>query len=58
MPMIQCPECGHELSERDTEGQRDHMQLEHPEVIEERLTKAGFVKGPDGKWEDTLASAD
>jgi hypothetical protein len=54
--MIACPECGHELPEDDSEGQKRHMEARHPEVIEERLTKAGF-RLVDGKWVDTLAES-
>lgn len=35
--------------------EKDHMESAHPEVIEKRLTDAGFVRKGD-EWIDTRAS--
>ncbi len=37
--MIKCPECEHELPEDDLQGQVEHMEQNHPEVIEKRLKR-------------------
>lgn len=50
-----CPGCGLRLSGHDLDAQTRHMQEKHPEIIERRLTDAGFVRGEDGRWVDTMA---
>jgi hypothetical protein len=30
-----------------------HMNHKHPDIVEQRLIAAGFVKNADGKWIDT-----
>jgi hypothetical protein len=51
-----CPGCDLELPTDDAEGQIAHMQARHPEIIEERMTRAGFMREPrTGQWIDTLA---
>lgn len=55
--MIQCPACTLELPEDNGQAQVDHMEREHPDVINERLQNAGF-RQQGGKWIDTLASDD
>ncbi|HVE80898.1 MAG TPA: hypothetical protein VNA68_02025 [Candidatus Dormibacteraeota bacterium] len=52
--MIECPGCGHKMSEGDLKGQKNHMEQNHPEIITQRLTNAGFEQ-QEGKWVDTLA---
>lgn len=41
--MVSCPGCGMELPERDSQAQIEHMQAEHPEIIEARLSRVGIV---------------
>ena len=58
MTLISCPAPGcqerHEAD--DLVAQSQHMQAYHPEIIEQRLTEAGFVRDPvTGTWIDTLA---
>ena len=59
--ILSCPFCGfgfeddgmtsHERGLRE----KEHMEAAHSEIIEERLTDAGFERGPNGEWVDTLA---
>jgi hypothetical protein len=52
----QCPFCAAVV--HGTREEIAHMESEHPEIVEQRLTDAGFVKDENGKWIDTLAADD
>lgn len=54
-PMIKCPGCEVRLPQADIDAQKAHMEAEHPDLIAERLTDAGFEEQDDGTWRDTLA---
>lgn len=54
--MDRCPYCGYVAVTQADEV--EHMNMEHPEVIRERLLDAGFVKDEQGHWIDTLAADD
>jgi hypothetical protein len=56
-PMIQCPVCDMELPEDDIPEQLEHLKKRHPEILAERLEKAGF-RQVDGAWIDMLATDD
>lgn len=50
-----CPVCRVVLPAEDLEGQRDHMNTEHPAFIDLRMREAGFMRDPfSGAWIDTL----
>lgn len=61
LTVIRCPYCEHEFNAKGMTpfeiglAEKDHMEAAHPEIIEERLTSAGFVKQGD-EWVDTRAS--
>ena len=56
MAKIKCPGCTVEHDEDDWEAQSEHMTRHHPEIIDQRLSEAGFVKQPDDSWYDAWAS--
>jgi hypothetical protein len=56
----ECPYCDFKLSaslEPRDRGRAEvaHMNEAHPKIIERRMLDAGFVRGADGEWVDTLA---
>lgn len=54
---IRCPGCGLELPEDDLIAQKEHMEKHHPEIIADRLEKAGFRREGD-EWVDQLSASD
>jgi hypothetical protein len=60
--MIKCPYCDFEIigGNRQFAARLEviHMNQKHPEIVEQRLTDAGFVKDADGNWVDTRAADD
>jgi hypothetical protein len=56
--MMQCPKCDVQLPYDDKQGQKAHMEKNHPEVIEERLRDGGFAPDGKGGWLDLLADPD
>ncbi len=54
--LLKCPACDLELPEDDLRAQSQHLQAEHPDLIDQRRRTAGFVKGPEGRWHDAWAS--
>lgn len=50
-----CPHCGARAN--TIQEEIEHMQERHPDIIEERLTTAGFRRRGD-EWIDTRASDD
>lgn len=58
--MRRCPYCPYEVTAEDPREAADeevaHMNAEHPDVVAQRLTDAGFVRDErSGGWIDTLA---
>jgi hypothetical protein len=54
--VVQCPGCDLRLPADDNDAQIAHMEANHPEVIEQRLVAAGFMRDPHtGRWVDRLA---
>jgi len=56
--MNKCPYCDYEIhSGVDPRAASRleviHMNHKHPDIVEQRLIAAGFVKNADGKWIDT-----
>lgn len=47
-----CPYCTYRAN--TVRDEIRHMESAHPDVIDERLTRAGFVR-IDDRWVDTLA---
>jgi len=39
----ECPYCGYRVPENDGWAEKAHMEAEHPQIIEERLRKAGLL---------------
>lgn len=62
--MIKCPYCPYEFDGEKLSAyeiglkEKTHMESAHADVIEERMLKAGFRRGHDREWVDTLAAAD
>lgn len=52
-----CPYCGQPMPDDTVGTEVRHMTEQHPDIVEARLTKAGFVR-IDGELVDTLASDD
>jgi hypothetical protein len=52
--MSRCPYCDAEAP--DPLAEIAHMEAEHPEVIDERLERAGFVRVGE-TWVDRLSDA-
>lgn len=53
--MSACPGCGVEISDEDLHAQVEHMEAHHPEIIRERLERAGFEVRDDGTVIDLLS---
>jgi hypothetical protein len=50
-----CKHCGFKADSLVEEV--EHMSEAHPEIIEERMIKAGFVRDPQtGEWIDRLSA--
>lgn len=54
---IKCPGCDLQLPAGDLQAQMAHLEGEHSEIIRGRLEDAGFRRGEDGEWIDTLVGA-
>lgn len=52
--MNRCPYCGAEA--RTGWAEVKHMETEHPEIIAERLERAGFVR-IGNRWSDRFSDA-
>lgn len=55
--MEKCPGCDLRLPADALVDQVEHMRAKHPEIVEQRLSDARFVRNPrTGQWEDPWAS--
>ena len=51
-PSVKCPGCDTLLPAEDLRTQGEHLQANHPEIIEQRMLDAGFRRGRNGDWID------
>lgn len=51
---MKCPSCDIDID--DEWAQKRHMEINHPEVIEDRMVEAGFRRDHNGHWVDEWAS--
>lgn len=60
--LVACPFCDAFVRSDDWRDQgfaeREHMEREHPEIIERRLREAGFERDESGAWVDMLVVAE
>jgi hypothetical protein len=55
----QCPYCEVTVPAGDYGAEMEHMTIVHPEVVAERMKRAGFVWDErTGEWVDRLAGDD